>query len=208
MAVSNRRPLKSRSTRWANYLAGRAIKAGVSPNQISIASLAMAIAGAALLIEGQRAALSLVFAAVFIQLRLLCNLLDGMVAIEGARHSPSGNFFNEVPDRVADSLFLVALGYALGHGWVGWLLALFAMGTAYLRALGTSMGLPQDFQGPMAKPQRMAVLTIACLLGAVEKSLYGSVWCLDVGATVIGLGTAWTCAARSRTILQRLESRA
>src|SRR5438105_2817615 len=37
-----------------------------------------------------------------IQLRLLCNLLDGMVAIEGGFRSRSGEVFNELPDRVSD----------------------------------------------------------------------------------------------------------
>ena len=58
-----------------------------------------------------------VLAAVCVQLRLLCNLLDGMVAIEGGKQSPTGMLYNEFPDRVADSLFLVALGYAAGCGW-------------------------------------------------------------------------------------------
>lgn len=207
MALSDRRPLKSRSTAWAKYLAARAIKAGVSPNQISVASIAAAVVGAGLLLDSQHATVTLVVAAVFIQLRLLCNLLDGMVAIEGGQHSSTGGFFNEAPDRVADVVLLVALGYAVGHAWVGWLLAVLAMGTAYLRALGASMGLPQDFQGPMAKPHRMAALTLTCLLGAVEKGLFGTAWSLYLGAAVIAIGTAWTCVARSRTILQRLESR-
>ena len=54
-----------------------------------------------------------------VQLRLLCNLLDGMVAVEGGRSSPVGALYNEVPDRVADSLLLVALGYAVGIPWLG-----------------------------------------------------------------------------------------
>jgi phosphatidylglycerophosphate synthase len=40
-----------------------------------------------------------------IQLRLLCNLLDCMVAIEGGKSAPTGALFNEMPDRFADPLF-------------------------------------------------------------------------------------------------------
>jgi phosphatidylglycerophosphate synthase len=205
MPLNDRRPLKSRSTAWAKALAARALKIGLSPNHISVASIGAALLGAVFLLDGQYMAFSLVVAALFIQLRLLCNLLDGMVAIEGAQHSPTGAFFNEAPDRVSDVALLVALGYALGHDWVGWALAVLAMGTAYLRALSASFGLPQDFQGPMAKPQRMAVLTVACLLGALEKGLFGTAWCLCVAAAVIGLGTIWTCVARSRTLMAGLE---
>lgn len=43
-----------------------------------------------------------------IQLRLLCNLFDGMVAIEGGKKSDVGSLYNEFPDRIADSLLIVA----------------------------------------------------------------------------------------------------
>ena len=40
------------------------------------------------------------------QYGLLANLLDGLVAVEGGRRSPTGELFNEVPDRVSDVLVL------------------------------------------------------------------------------------------------------
>ena len=46
------------------------------------------------------------------QLELLCNLLDGMVAVEGGLGGPTGPLWNELPDRIADSVFIVALGMA------------------------------------------------------------------------------------------------
>ena len=41
----------------------------------------------------------LVLAALGIQLRLLCNMLDGMVAVEHGRATPVGALYNDVPDR-------------------------------------------------------------------------------------------------------------
>ena len=40
--------------------------------------------------------------------------------------------------------------------------------TAYVRVLGGAIGTRQYFIGPMAKPQRMAVMTVACVLSVVE----------------------------------------
>ena len=83
----NRRPLASRDTRWARSIARRLAATSITPNQISLASIAAAaVAGACFWLAGQvddgvRAAL-LLAAAAFCQLRLLCNLFDGMVAIE------------------------------------------------------------------------------------------------------------------------------
>ena len=96
----------------------------------------------------------------------MCNLLDGMVAIEGGKKSPVGSLYNEFPDRIADSLFIVALGYAIGWPALGWFGALAAALTAYIRVFGGSLGFDQDFRGPMAKQQRMTVLTAACVVGA------------------------------------------
>jgi phosphatidylglycerophosphate synthase len=182
------------------------IRAGVSPNAISVASVVFAAAGAVLLIEMPNAP-GLIGTAICVQLRLLCNLFDGMVAIDGNRQSSTGALYNEVPDRVADSVFIVGLGYAIGMAWLGWFGALAAAVTAYIRVLGGSLGLPQDFRGPMAKPHRMAVLTSACVLGAFEWWLKGSQWALIIAAWVIAVGSIITCGTRLIAIARQLRVR-
>jgi phosphatidylglycerophosphate synthase len=204
--TDNRRPLTSRSTAWARLLASVLIRAGVSPNVVSVVSLVFAAAGAALLIEWPTAT-GLIAVAVCVQLRLLCNLLDGMVAIEGHRQSALGGLYNEIPDRLADSLFIVALGYAVGVPWLGWAGALAAAITAYIRVLGGSLGLPQDFRGPMAKPHRMAALTVACVLGAIEQGVWGSQWALMLAAWIIAVGSVVTCGTRLLAIARQLRAR-
>ena len=95
--------------------------------------------------------LGFIATAACVQLRLLCNLLDGMVAIEGGKSTSTGALFNEIPDRIADPLFLVPLGYAVGYWWLGWLAALLAVLTAYVRVLGGALGQQQDFGGLLPK---------------------------------------------------------
>ena len=149
----------------------------------------------------------LVVAAICVQLRLLCNLLDGMVAIEGGRRSAVGALFNEIPDRIADSLFIVALGYAIDTAWLGWAGALAAAVTAYIRVLGGSLGLPQDFRGPQAKPHRMAVLTAGCLIGAIELYFAPTQWALTAAAWFIMAGSVLTCGTRTWAIAVLLRRR-
>lgn len=204
--VPNRRPLTSRSTGWARFLASALVRAGVSPNGISLISIVFAALGAYALICLPKIA-GLLVAAACVQLRLLCNLLDGMVAIEGKRQSATGALYNEIPDRFADSLFIVALGYAIYLPSLGWFGALAAAVTAYIRVLGGSLGLPQDFRGPMAKPHRMAVLTGGCVIGAVEWWLRGSQWALCATAVIIAVGSVITCGTRSVAIARQLQAR-
>ena len=212
---SPRRPLKSRDTAWARALARALAERHVAPNLISLASLVFAVLGAGPMLlapltpAGGRSVLYLIAAAA-IQLRLLCNLLDGMVAVEGGLKSASGDLYNEVPDRLADPLLIIPAGYACGLAWgpeLGWLAGLLALFTAYLRALGGSLGLPQDFQGPMAKPHRMAAMTIGLMAAALCAP-----WGLDGAALALALllivaGTILTAVRRTRAILVGLEAR-
>jgi len=141
--------------------------------------------------------------------RLLCNLLDGMVAIEGGKRSRAGDIFNDLPDRISDPLIIVPAGYAitsLPYGAaLGWLAALIAVLTAYVRILGHSAGTPDFFAGPMAKQQRMAVLTVACALCAVGGFWWLAPPILYVALLIIALGGAATVVRRLALILNALE---
>ena len=211
-----RRPIKARSTRWASRVAAWLGQAGVRPNTISIASVFFA-AGAGFCLtltdavgSGWRGLLFL-SAGVLIQIRLLCNLFDGMVAVEGGHKTKSGEIYNELPDRVSDVFILVGAGYA----WVrvewgpllGWLCAVLALLTAYVRALGAAAGASQHFCGPMAKQQRMALMTFACIASAVL-SWSDLPWSL-VAATLalISTGSAITVLRRFLRIVRELEQK-
>lgn len=214
----NRRPLKSRGAGWAQGMAAAMARAGISPDAISAGSVLFALAGCVLFVragflDGSARAGHLIGAAVCIQLRLVCNLLDGMVAVEHGKGGTSGPIWNELPDRIADALFLVGAGYcaaASGMAFaapVGWAAAVLAVMTAYVRELGRGLGFPADFSGPMAKPHRMATLTAASVLAALEP-LWG--WrgeALFVGLLAIALGSIWTIGRRTRTLARRLAAK-
>ncbi|NJS38761.1 MAG: CDP-alcohol phosphatidyltransferase family protein, partial [Rhodobacteraceae bacterium] len=68
-----------------------------------------------LLVPGLVQLLFLILAAATIQARLVCNLIDGMVAVEGGQGTKDGPFWNEAPDRASDLLFLLGAGIAAGN---------------------------------------------------------------------------------------------
>lgn len=213
----SRRPIRARETRWAAWAAARLGGAGVTPNAVSLASLvAAALAGGCLLLsrtgDGRARAALLVAAAVLIQVRLLCNLLDGMIAIEGGRRTAHGELFNELPDRASDVIVLVCAGYASPlPAWsapLGWAAAVLAVLTAYVRAFGGALTGRQDFCGPMAKAHRMAVVTAASLLAAAEAALARPPVALPGALAVVVLGCLVTLARRIRRIARDLARRA
>ena len=209
----NRRPIKMRSAHWAQALASALANIGASPNQVSLFSVVCALVGAALfLVEafGPGSPWLLVGAAVCIQLRLLANMLDGLIAVEGGHQTKLGEIYNEMPDRIADVLFLASAGYASQHGaWgvaLGWSASVLAVGTAYIRALGARRGAAQDFCGPVAKQQRMFLLTVGCLLAAGEHIAAWSRAALFWILVVITIGTLVTCIRRVQHLAERLET--
>lgn len=146
-------------------------------------------------------------AAIGIQLRLLCNLMDGMLAVEGGLKSPAGDLYNEFPDRLSDAALLMAFGYAgTSNPWspaLGGIAAAGALMTACIRMHGASLTGTHDFRGPMAKPQRMAVLTLACLLLMAFPQWEIILWTL----ALITAGTALTCYRRLRALSAVLHAR-
>ena len=213
---TTRRPLTSRNTKWAAVTARWLVKKRVQPNRISVLSLVFAsFAGMAFVsagcISGRLRGVLFLAAAANIQLRLLCNLFDGMVAVEGGFKTKSGEIYNELPDRFADVLILAGAGYSLPSSlWLqtlGWMAAALAVITAYVRVLGASVGAAQYFLGPMAKPHRMATLTVACMLMAGLVFIGKPYDLLQPALVIVCLGCLVTIARRVVRIVRELESK-
>jgi phosphatidylglycerophosphate synthase len=211
-----RRPLKTRQKAWANRLAQLLVRWHASPNAISVASIfSAAMAGAALYFSaaftGNERTLLLVLAVAGIQGRLLCNMLDGMVAIEGGRQTKSGEIFNDLPDRIADAVIFIYAGYAARQRSfgveLGYIAAALAIFTAYVRMLGGASGLKQSFIGPMAKQHRMATLTAACVLSIFEVHFFAAGTVVWAALIVVNIGCIVTIWRRTARIARELEAR-
>jgi phosphatidylglycerophosphate synthase len=199
-------------------LAAALARAGVRPDLISAGSVLFALLGGGALAWSGAAdgagRIALVLAAgLCIQLRLVCNLLDGMVAVEHGRGGPHGAIWNELPDRFADLLFLVGAGYGAQRAGVpcaslvGWTAGSLAVLTAYVRELGRGLGLEADFCGPMAKPQRMAALTVGCALSALEPVVHLKGQALAAALVLIAAGAGVTLLRRVMRLARRLDGR-
>lgn len=169
---TERRPIASRSWPIFQRAATMLVRWNVSPNTISLAGMVCAILGggafAATALWPEFARGGWLAAALLMQCRLIANLLDGMVAVESGKASAVGELYNDVPDRVSDAALLIGAGYAVGGEPVlGFTAACVALFTAYVRAVGKAAGAAQEFCGPMAKQQRMALLTLLAVYCAV-----------------------------------------
>jgi phosphatidylglycerophosphate synthase len=208
----NRRPIAARNLALvralADWLAPR-----VSANAISVSSLVFGIGAGVMLAATAMAPARLCWlsGALLVQLRLLANMLDGMVAERAKGPSRHGALYNEVPDRLTDAAALVGLGYALGGDpTLGWIAALAATLTNYVRALGASLTGRQHYAGPMAKQQRMAVVTVVALAGALAPAwmavpLVGGLAAPGLALGLIALGCGYTAWRRLRLVARDLD---
>jgi phosphatidylglycerophosphate synthase len=210
--VTDRRPIAARNMPIFQRIADRMARVGVSANAISVAGAVCGIAaGAAFAATYFTSGLTLrllwLLGALMVQLRLQANLLDGMVAIASGKASAYGELFNEVPDRISDPATLIGFGYAVG-AWplLGWLAALLAVLTAYVRVLGKSAGAGTDFSGPMAKQQRMFVVTITAIFCALTPAIWQTWQPAAVALAIIVIGSAVTAIRRLRHIAGKLRN--
>jgi len=212
-----RRPIRLRSADWSVTAASALANAGVTPNQVSVASALFAIAGSTsflstIVVPGRIEVIAgLVAAAVFIQVRLLCNMLDGLIAVENGKATKSGELFNEIPDRISDTVLLVAAGYVVSGDQLsialGWLAACLSLMTAYVRAFGARYMAAQDFRGPMAKQHRMFALTVGSVAAALQCAWVGHTSLITVTLFIICTGTAYTAVRRTSHLKQAMESK-
>lgn len=219
MTEETRRPISQRDTSWAKALTQWLVRTGLTPNQISALSVVFAaLAGVAFGFSGVTAGgeriVWLVAGAFGSQLRLLCNMMDGMVAVEGGKGGPDGGIWNEAPDRVADILIFVGAGYgaalagAIDDPGLGWAAAVAAVMTAYVREVCRSAGAPMDFSGPMAKPHRMAVMTVAALFAISEEfNVLAQGETFALALVLVALGSAFTAARRTWRAVKFLRAK-
>ncbi len=201
----DRRTVDARANPIIRSIASALARSAVTPDQISAFSIVAAAAVPVGLI-GLGGAVGALVAIAGIQLRLLANVVDGLVAIEGGKASPLGAVWNELPDRITDSIILVSLGYAFGAAWLGWAGALLALATAYVRLFGGALGLAQRFSGPMAKQHRMFVATVALVPAAIPALAAQAPLAARVALAVIAAGSALTCVRRTHAIVRQLRA--
>ena len=183
---------------------------GFTPNMISLAGVAFALAGFACLWSAGNHVWGLLMlfpAAGCVLFRLVCNALSTLMLWQAERPEKGSALFKDVPERIEDLLFLVGSGYAAKAPVVGWVCAILALATAHVRLFGASLGYEEDFSGPFAQPARMYVLLVALpLAGAAEFLLFKGEEILYWTLVVIAVGTGYTAARRVARLYQRMRS--
>ena len=147
------------------------IKLGVSPNQITFASLITAVASGWAVATGHFALGGWLYLFTGI-----LDIFDGRVARATNKVSPGGAFFDSVMDRYAELMVFFGFAYFYRASWVMFLVFAAALGSvmvSYTRARAESVGVPDANIGTMQRPERLFYMGVVTCLSPIPEALLG-----------------------------------
>lgn len=156
-------------------------RAGIHPNTISITGLILSAVAGFIYSSG-----AFFWAAWVVVAAGICDTLDGLIARQAKKGSIFGAFFDSALDRYGDMFLFLGLAYYFSggenhlmshhpqshggtHPWTVLILFLAVAGSfmvSYARARAEGLGI-ECRGGMMQRPERMVLLIIGSLLGAI-----------------------------------------
>jgi CDP-diacylglycerol--glycerol-3-phosphate 3-phosphatidyltransferase len=193
--------LKPAFQRLLRPLSKGLVRAGVTPNQVTLAGVVLSVAVGAALATWPAERWPLLLLPVALLVRMALNALDGMMAREHGLQSPLGGLLNELADVAADAALYLPLAWVEGFPGAGVVVAVVLAGMTELAGVAAvAIGAERRYDGPMGKSDRAFVFgALALALGCgVEPGRWVSwvVW------AVVGLLAA-TVANRMRGALRQ-----
>lgn len=137
---------------------------GITPNQITLAAVALSLAAGSLIAWARGGRMLLVLPAVLL-VRMAMNALDGMLARERNRKSPLGAILNELGDVVSDAALYLPL--AAVAGFTPWLVVAIVLLAALTEMTGVTavmIGSTRRYDGPFGKSDRALFFGLLGLL--------------------------------------------
>lgn len=144
----------------------RVARAGVRPNHLTLAAIAVSAAAGAVVVGAVEAAGLLLLVPILYLVRMALNAMDGLLAREHGMTSRSGAILNEIGDVVSDSLAYLPFAVLLpGHLWlVVVIVVLGLIGEVAALVGGNESGRRND--GPLGKSDRALAFGVVAVLAA------------------------------------------
>lgn len=158
-------------------------RAGVGPNQVTLAGALVNVAAAVLVARG-----ALVAAGVVWLLAGLLDLLDGALARRGGRATAFGAFLDSTVDRVSEGMVFAAIAYhfaAAGDAGGAAVTALALMASvlvSYTRARAEGLGLSCNV-GMVTRAERVVLVAVGLCFGVLKPVVW--ILLLLSGVTVV-----------------------
>lgn len=182
-------------------LIAAAQRRGITPNRLSVINLGLAAAAGLLLALFPGAQLPLLLLTLVLMLRVVLDLLDGMMARELGECSELGVLLNETVEALGATLLYLPL--ALHPGIAAWLLVLVVTLGLCAEIVGLSalkIGPERRLEGPFGKRDRAILFAVIGLILAFDTQAAAWLpWLLlpAVALTLITIGNRFRAALRA-----------
>jgi CDP-diacylglycerol---glycerol-3-phosphate 3-phosphatidyltransferase len=188
--------LKPRFVAGLSVVEDRLVAGDVRADSLTFLSLVPAVVAAAAIVAGAawHPLLWLVVGPCALG-RMALNALDGAVARRTATSHTRGEVYNELADRTADALMLAPVAVVV-PAWLAIAAVTAAWGTSLVAVLSQAVTGDRAHGGPMGKPDRVLVLSLAAAAAVVVGPT-----AFTVGLIAIVLGCAVTVGIRVRGLL-------
>lgn len=168
----------------------------ITPNQVTLAALALSAFEGALLLTWPGAWFPLLLLPVVLFLRLALNAIDGMIARDYGEATKSGKVLNELGDVLADGFVYLPLMAVPGAPEALIALAVLAgIATEFTGVISEAMGGERRYDGPFGKSERAVAFGAAGLLLALGADAGGWLDLLMLVVILLSARTAWNRAA-------------
>jgi CDP-diacylglycerol--glycerol-3-phosphate 3-phosphatidyltransferase len=171
---------------------------GITPNQVTLAALALSAIEGALLLAWPGAWLPLLLLPLVLFLRLALNAIDGMIAREHDKAMRSGKILNEIGDVLADAfLYLPLMKMPSAPETLIALAVLAGIAAEFAGVLAEAIGGERRYDGPVGKSERALAFGVAGLLLALGAE---AGWWFDLLMLVLILLSARTAWNRAEAV--------
>lgn len=173
---------------------------GVHPDAVTWASLPFA-AVAGLCLYRADLGWTLLLTPVFVALRSVCNLLDGMIAIERTMTSPRGEALQDMVDRLSDSCTVLGAAFSpAGDLHLGIVAVTLMLISSYTGILKKATGGSREYGGILGKVDRFFLVGAASLLRYFWRGDLAGMNAFDLMFAVMIMGGGVTIIQRYSSI--------
>jgi CDP-diacylglycerol---glycerol-3-phosphate 3-phosphatidyltransferase len=181
--------LKPALQRLLRPVARRLAAAGITANQVTLASAALSIAiGFGVAANAHVRALFLLIP-VWCAVRMVLNAVDGILANEFRQKTPLGAYLNELGDVISDAALYVPFAFVSPFSvWSVGLVIFLSSLSELAGSLAPMVGGARRYDGPMGKSDRAAVFGVVGLwIGLGLPLPVFAAWVMPVVAALIGV---------------------
>jgi len=143
------------------------VRAGLTPNGISVLAFGAALAAAAAFVAAPDEPLLYVAGGLLVGLNGWLDLVDGALARELETASAAGDLLDHVLDRYADVVLIAGLAAGIGRYALGFAAVTGVLLTSYMGTQIQAVGLGREYGGLVGRADRLALIGLVGIGTAV-----------------------------------------